>query len=189
MISNRISLVAIVCLILIATAIFVIKFHFVAAASAPSTTGAMVAAVGAVDVNAISILTSTATSTTAETTGLLSEFNKLGISGSCVVTKAANQKQCDISVSYTAPDGTPIVGIPVTILTMDAQGTFTNVDSARVIKNKPGKVIQYSANLGKGKQAIASFAIPADATSTLFIALTPDGLRAQSTFADTTTVR
>jgi len=42
--------------------------------------------------------------------------------------------------------------------------------------------------LGNNQGAVAHFVIPADATSTLFIALTPDGLRAQSTFADTTTV-
>jgi hypothetical protein len=65
----------------------------------------------------------------------------------------------------------------------------SDVDGPRLVSKRQGGVIITSANLGNNQQAVASFLIPADATSTLFIALTPDGLRAQSTFLDTTTVR
>jgi hypothetical protein len=123
-----------------------------------------------------------------ETTSVLSEFNKLSITGSCVVSKATNQKQCEISVTYTSPNGVPVVGIPVTIATMDGEGTFANVDGPQLMGNRPGRVDLRSANLGNGHQADATFVISADATSTLFIALTPAGLRAQSTFVDTTIV-
>jgi hypothetical protein len=92
-------------------------------------------------------------------------------------------------VTYTSPTGVPVVGQPVTIATLDAEGTFIDVDGSRLVSKRQGGVVLTSANLGNNQEAVASFVIPADATSTLFIALTPDGLRAQSTFADTTTVR
>jgi hypothetical protein len=54
----------------------------------------------------------------------------------------------------------------------------------------PGRVFQYSGTLlGKSAQDIASFIESADATNTLFVVTTPDGLRAQSTFASSTVVQ
>jgi hypothetical protein len=73
---------------------------------------------------------------------------------------------------------------------MNAEGSFTSVTGPLLIKNAPGKVIQYSGYLsGSAAQDIASFIVSADATNTLFVALTPDGLRAQSNFASSTSVQ
>jgi hypothetical protein len=90
-------------------------------------------------------------------------------------------------ITYTDPAGKPVIGVPVTIATMNAEGSFTSVTGPLLIKSAPGKVIQYSGYLsGNSAQDIASFIESADATNTLFVALTPDGLRAQSHFASST---
>jgi hypothetical protein len=140
------------------------------------------------------MLTSTASTTaTASATigaGVLSEHNKLAISGSCVVTSSTNQKTCNMSVMYTDPAGKPVIGVPVTIATMNGEGSFTSVTGPLLIKIAPGKVIQYSGNLpGSAAQDVAAFIVSADATNTLFVALTPDGLRAQSNFASSTSMQ
>jgi hypothetical protein len=107
--------------------------------------------------------TSSATST-GETTGVLSEFNKLGISGSCVVTRATNQKQCDIQVTYRSAAGALVVGVPVKIATMNGEGAFTNVDGPLLISNKPGVVVQ-SGTLANNLADVATYLGNADATS------------------------
>jgi hypothetical protein len=95
-----------------------------------------------------------------------------------------------MSVTYTNPAGLPVIGIPVTLATMNAEGSFTSVTGPLLIKTAPGKVVQYSGYLsGTPAQDIASFIESADATNTLFVALTPDGLRAQSHFASSTFVQ
>ena len=137
------------------------------------------------------MLASTASTTASASTtigaGVLSEHNKLAISGSCVVTSSTNQKTCNMSVTYTDPAGKPIIGVPVTIATMNGEGSFTSVTGPLLVKSSPGKVIQYSGYLpGSAAQDVASFIVSADATNTLFVALTPDGLRAQSHFASST---
>jgi hypothetical protein len=120
---------------------------------------------------------------------VLSEFNTLGISGSCVVTKATNQKQCDIQVTYRSATGALVVGVPVKIATMNGEGAFTNVDGPLLISNKPGVVVQSSGTLANNLADVATYLGSADATSTLFVVTTPDGLRAQSTFASSTSVQ
>jgi hypothetical protein len=95
-----------------------------------------------------------------------------------------------MSVTYTDPAGKPIIGVPVTIATMNAEGSFTSVTGPLLIKTAPGKVVQYSGYLSDNSaQDVAAFIVSADATNTLFVALTPDGLRAQSTFASSTSMQ
>jgi hypothetical protein len=137
------------------------------------------------------MLASTASTTAGASTtiglGIPSEHNKLSLSGSCVVTTSTNQKMCNMSLTYTNAAGQPVIGIPVTLATMNAEGSFTSVTGPLLIKNSPGKVIQYSGYLpDNSAQDIAAFIVSADATNTLFVALTPDGLRAQSNFASST---
>jgi hypothetical protein len=43
--------------------------------------------------------------------------------------------------------------------------------------------VKYSADLPGDLSAVATFTVSADATSTLFVATTPDDLRSQDTFA------
>jgi hypothetical protein len=103
---------------------------------------------------------------------------------------STNQKTCNMLVTYTNAAGQPIIGIPVTLATMNAEGSFTSVSGPLLIKNAPGKVVQYSGRLSSSQaQDVASFIESADATNTLFAALTPDGLRAQSTFASSTSMQ
>src|SRR5262249_39849391 len=96
----------------------------------------------------VSVLPSFATTTAAATTtvglGGLSEHNKLGITGSCVVTQSSNVNQCVMYVTYTTRTGDPVIGVPVTIRTMNAEGSFVDVDGPLFIKEGPGKVVQYS---------------------------------------------
>jgi hypothetical protein len=63
---------------------------------------------------------------------------------------------------------------------MNAEGSFTTVTGPLLIKNAPDKVIA---------QDVASFTVSADATNTLFVALTPGSLRAQSNFASSTVIQ
>jgi len=142
----------------------------------------------------ISVLPSLATTTGAATTtpglGALSEHNKVSITGSCMVTQSANAKQCAIYVTYTTPGGDPVLGIPVTIRTMNAEGSFVDIDGPLFIQEGPGKAVQYSGILpGVSAVDVATWVGPATATSTLFVVTTPDGLRAQSTFASSTATR
>jgi len=137
-----------------------------------------------------SFATTTAAASTTIGQGILSEHNKVGITGSCVVTQSSNAKQCAIYVTYTTPTGDPVIGIPVTIRTMNAEGMFMDVDGPLLIKEGPGKVVQYSGFLPNTLTAdVATYVGPATATSTLFVVTTPDGLRAQSTFASSTAER
>ena len=137
-----------------------------------------------------SLATTTAAGTTTPGLGVLSEHNKLGITGSCVVTQSSNAKQCDIYVTYTTPTGDPVIGLPVTIRTMNAEGSFVDVDGPLLIQEGQGKVVQYSGILPNISAAdVATYVGPASATSTLFVVTTPDGLRAQSTFASSTVVK
>lgn len=137
-----------------------------------------------------SFATTTAAATTTPGLGVLSEHNRVGISGSCVVTPSSNAKQCALYVTYTAPTGDPVLGVPVTIRTMNAEGMFMDVDGPLLLQEGPGKVVQYSGILpNTTAQDVATYVGPATATSTLFIVTTPDGLRAQSTFASSTAVR
>ena len=127
--------------------------------------------------------------TTTPGLGVLSEFNTLSIIGSCIVATSTNQKRCDMFVTYKTSLGNPVIGIPVTLATLNGKGTFINVIGPLLISNGPGKVVQYSGILpGTAATNAATLIESADATSTLFIALTPDGLRAQDTFASSTTI-
>jgi hypothetical protein len=137
-----------------------------------------------------SLATTTAAGTTTPGLGALSEHNKLGITGACVVTQSSNAKQCDIYVTYTTPKGDPVIGLPVTIRTMNAEGSFVDFDGPLFIKEGPGKVGQYSGILPDiAAVDVATYVGPATATSTLFVVTTPDGLRAQTTFASSTAVQ
>jgi hypothetical protein len=137
-----------------------------------------------------SLATTTAAATTTIGLGVPSEHNNLGVTGSCVVTQSSNAKQCAIYVTYTTPTGDPVLGIPVTIRTMNAEGSFVDVDGPLLIQEGPGKVVEYSGILPNTSAAdVATYVGPASATSTLFVVTTPDGLRAQSTFASSTAVR
>jgi hypothetical protein len=137
-----------------------------------------------------SFATTTAAASTTPGLGILSEHNKLGVSGSCVVKSSGNAKQCAIYVRYSTATGAPVLGVPVTIATMNAEGMFTDVDGPLLLRNVSGKVVQYSGILpGLAAQDVATYIGPATATSTLFVVLTPDGLRAQSTFASSTVVQ
>jgi hypothetical protein len=67
---------------------------------------------------------------------------------------------------------------------MNGEGMFMDVDGPLLLKNAPGKVVQYSGVLpGVAAADVATYVGPATATSTLFVVLAPDGLRAQDTFA------
>jgi hypothetical protein len=137
-----------------------------------------------------SFATTTAAASTTPGRGILSEHNKLGVTGSCVVTQSSNVKQCAIYVTYTMASGTPVIGIPVTIATMNAEGMFADYNGPLFIKEGPGTVVQYSGILpGTQAEDVATYIGPATATSTLFVVTTPDGLRAQDTFASSTTMR
>jgi hypothetical protein len=139
-----------------------------------------------------SLATTTAAGTTTVGLGILSEHNRLGItaSSSCVVTQSSNAKQCDIYVTYTTATGEPVIGIPVTIRTMNGDGIFTDYNGPLFVKEGPGKIVQYSGVLpGTQAEDVATYVGPASATSTLFVVTTPDGLRAQSTFASSTSMR
>jgi hypothetical protein len=71
---------------------------------------------------------------------------------------------------------------------MNAEGSFMDVDGPLFIQEGPGKVVQYSGILPNTSAAdVATYVGPA--TSTLFVVTTPDGLRAQTTFASSTAVR
>jgi hypothetical protein len=120
---------------------------------------------------------------------MLSEFNKLGMSGSCVVTKATNQKQCDIQVTYRSATGALVVGEPVRIAAMNGEGAFTNVDGPLLIFNRPREVVQFSGALANNLADVATYIEPVGTSTTLFVAYTRDGLRAQSTFASSTVVQ
>jgi hypothetical protein len=137
-----------------------------------------------------SFATTTAAASPTPGKGILSEHNKLGITGSCVVKTSGNAKQCAIYVTYTTATGTPVLGVPVTIATMNGEGMFMDVDGPLLLKNVAGKVVQYSGNLpGIAAADVATYVGPATATSTLFVVLTPDGLRAQTTFASSTSIQ
>jgi len=137
-----------------------------------------------------SFATTTAAASTTPGIGILSEHNKLSVTGSCVVKTSGNAKQCAIYVTYTTATGTPVLGVPVTIATMNGEGIFMDVDGPLLLKNAPGKVVQYSGILpGLSDEDVATYVGPATATSTLFVVLTPDGLRAQTTFASSTAVQ
>lgn len=137
-----------------------------------------------------SLATTTAAGTTTRGLGVLSEHNKLAITGACVVNTAMHQKRCNMAVTYTTVTGDAVIGIPVRIATMNGEGTFTDVDGPLLIKNVPGQVFQYSGLLPNNPaQDVASFIENVDATNTLFVALTPDGLRAQDTFASSTAIQ
>jgi hypothetical protein len=83
-----------------------------------------------------------------------------------------------------------VLGVPVTIATMNGEGMFIDVDGPLLLKNAPGKVVQYSGNLpGLAAQDVATYVGPASAMSTLFVVLTPDGLRAQTIFASSTAMQ
>jgi hypothetical protein len=136
------------------------------------------------------LATTTAAATTSIGVGVLSEHNKLGITGSCVVTQSSNVKQCVMYVTYATPAGDPVIGIPVRIATMNGEGSFIDDNGPLLIKETPGKLFQYSGILpNTSVQDVATYVGPATATSTLFVVTTPDGLRAQSTFASSTAVR
>jgi hypothetical protein len=137
-----------------------------------------------------SFATTTAAASTTPGIGILSEHNKLGITGSCVVKISGNAKQCAIYVTYTTAAGDPVLGVPVKTATMNGEGMFMDVDGPLLLKNVSGKVVQYSGILpGIAAQDVATYVGPATATSTLFVALTPDGLRAQDTFASSTVIQ
>jgi hypothetical protein len=138
-----------------------------------------------------SFATTTAAASTTPGKGILSEHNKLSITGSCVVKISGNAKQCAIYVTYTTAAGDPVLGVPVTIATMNGEGMFMDVDGPLLLKNtSSGKVVQYSGILpGVSAQDVATYIGPATATSTLFVVLTPDGLRAQTTFASSTAMQ
>jgi hypothetical protein len=137
-----------------------------------------------------SFATTTAAASTTPGKGILSEHNKLSVTGSCVVKTSGNAKQCAIYVTYTTATGTPVLGVPVTIATMNGEGMFMDVSGPLLLKNVSGKVVQYSGNLsGLPAQDVATYIGPATATSTLFVVLTPDGLRAQTTFASSTSIQ
>src|SRR5262249_44506234 len=134
-----------------------------------------------------SLATTTAAGTTTIGVGVLSEHNRVGISGSCVVTQSSNAKQCDIYIAYTTPTGDQVMGVPVTLRTMNAEGSFVDFDGPLFIKEGPGKLVQYSGILPNTSAVdVATYVGLATATSTLFVVTTPDGLRAQSTFASST---
>jgi hypothetical protein len=136
-----------------------------------------------------SLATTTAAASTTPGLGILSEHNKLGITGSCVVTQSSNAKQCAIYVTYATAAGDAIIGIPVTIQTMNGEGGFFDVNGPLLLKNVAGKVVQCSGILPNTDAAdVATYIGPATATSTLFVVTTPDGLRAQSTYASSTTM-
>jgi hypothetical protein len=137
-----------------------------------------------------SLATTTAAATTTVGLGVLSEHNKLGLTGSCVVTVESNAKECVMYVSYTTETGEPVLGIPVRIATMNGEGSFVDDSGPLLIKEGPGKVFQYSGILPNlSVQDVATYVGPASATSTLFVVTTPDGLRAQDTFGTSTVVR
>jgi len=138
-----------------------------------------------------SLATTTAAGTTTPGLGVQSEHNKLRVTGSCVVKTSGNAKQCAIYVTYTTAAGDPVLGVPVTIATMNGEGMFMDVDGPLLLKNtSSGKVVQYSGILpGVSAQDVATYIGPATATSTLFVALTPDGRRAQDTFASSTVIQ
>jgi hypothetical protein len=69
-----------------------------------------------------SFATTTAAASTTPGKGILSEHNKLSVTGSCVVKTSGNAKQCAIYVTYTNATGTPVLGVPVTIATMNGEG-------------------------------------------------------------------
>jgi hypothetical protein len=107
-----------------------------------------------------------------------------------VVTQSSNAKVCDIYVTYTTAMGDKVLGVPVTIATMNGEGTFTDYNGPLFIKEGAGKLVQYSGILPNTDAAdVATFIGPATATSTLFVVTTPDGLRAQSTFASSTSMQ
>jgi hypothetical protein len=102
----------------------------------------------------------------------------------CIVTQSSNAKQCAIYVTYASATGDKVLGVPVTIATMNGEGMFTDVDGPLLLQKVPGKVVQYSGILPNADAAnVAIYIGRATATSTLFVVTTPDGLRAQSTFA------
>jgi hypothetical protein len=137
-----------------------------------------------------SFATTTAAASTTPGKGILSEHNKLSVTGSCVVKTSGNAKQCAIYVTYTTATGTPVLGVPVTIATMNGEGMFMDFNGPLLLKNAPGKVVQYSGILpGVAAQDVATYVGPATATSTLFVVLTPDGPRAQDTFASSTSMQ
>jgi hypothetical protein len=116
-----------------------------------------------------SFATTTAAASTTPGQGILSEHNKLSVTGSCVVKTSGNAKQCAIYVTYTTAAGDPVLGVPVTIATMNGEGTFMDVDGPLLLKNTSGKVVQYSGILpGVSAQDVATYVGPATATSTLF---------------------
>jgi len=137
-----------------------------------------------------SFATTTAAASSTPGQGILSEHNKLSITGSCVVKTSGNVKQCAIYVTYTTAAGVPVLGVPVTIATMNSEGMFTDVTGPLLLKTAPGKVVQYSGILpGIAAQDVATYIGPATATSTLFVVVTPDSRRAQSTFASSTVIQ
>ncbi len=72
---------------------------------------------------------------------------------------------------------------------MNGEGSFVDDNGPLLIKETPGKLLQYSGILpGISVQDVATYVGPASATSTLFVVTTPDGLRAQDTFASSTAV-
>jgi hypothetical protein len=94
---------------------------------------------------------------------------------------------CVMYVTYTTAEGDPVLGIPVRIATMNGEGSFTDYVGPLFIQESAGKFFQYSGILpNTAAQDVATYLGPASATSTLFVATTPDGLRAQSTFASST---
>jgi hypothetical protein len=215
MTSHRITFVVIISLLLVVSAASIIKIRVAAALTASSTAASTVTlpqSSQAVDIsqalpgqgsivpaspvdsssNAVLPLLATTTAAASTTPGLgvLSEHNKLAMTGSCVVTQSSNAKQCDIYVTYTTAAGDKVLGIPVTIATMNGEGGFFDVNGPLLLKNVAGKVVQYSGILPNTKAAdVATYIGPATATSTLFVVTTPDGLRAQSTFASSTVMR
>jgi hypothetical protein len=84
-----------------------------------------------------SLATTTAAASTTRGLGILSEHNKLGVTGSCVVAQSSNARQCDIYVTFTTATGDPVIGIPVTIRTMNVEGSFVDVDGPLFIKEGP----------------------------------------------------
>lgn len=65
-----------------------------------------------------------------------------------------------------------------------------DVTGPLLLKEAPGTVVQYSGTLPNTSASdVAAYVGPATATSTLFVVTTPDGLRAQSTFASSTAVQ
>ncbi len=73
---------------------------------------------------------------------------------------------------------------------MNGEGSFVDDNGPLLIKESPGKLFQYSGILPNiSVQDVATYVGPATATSTLFVVTTPDGLRAQDTFASSTAVQ